>query len=170
MDAISLLREQLKEAHDLLESTVGDITEEQLHFAPGGRALPIGAGYAHVIFSEDISVQQLLKGEKPLYETGVATGASEPMPNFARGEWEGYADWTQRARFSLAELRAYAQQVYAATDAYIASLNAQDLDRESPFGRSIAYFISRAIIAHADNLSGEISAAKGLQGLQGYPF
>jgi len=57
MDAISLLRTQMREAHNLLESTLGDITPEQLHFLPPGRALPVGAAYAHVIFSEDIMAQ-----------------------------------------------------------------------------------------------------------------
>lgn len=169
MDAISLLREELKEAHDLLESTVGEVTPEQLHFVPEGRALPVGAAYAHVIFSEDIMVQQVLSTGSPLYETGGPTGASEPMPNFMRGEWGNYVDWTKRVRFDLAQFRAYAQKVYAASDAYLASLTEADLDRPSPFGASVAHMISRALIGHVDNLTGEISAAKGVQGLQGYP-
>ncbi len=171
MDAVSLLRQQLKDAHELLEATLGELTPNQLHYGPPGRALPIGAAYAHVIFSEDIMVQSALKGGKPLFESGVETGASELMPNFLTGDWGGYADWTKRARFDLGQLRAYAQQVYAASDAYLASLNEADLDREVPFLKSsLAHLVSRAIIGHADNLTGEISAAKGLQGLQGYPF
>ncbi len=170
MDTISLLREGLKGAHELLESTLGEVTPEQLHYVPESRALPVGAAYAHVIFCEDIIVQQVLKGGIPLYEAGEATGASEPMPNFTGTAWQGYADWTKRARFDLPQLRAYAQKVYAATDAYLASLTAADLDAKSAFGDSVGHLISRAVIAHADNLTGEISAAKGLQGLQGYPF
>lgn len=168
MDAVSLLRMQMKEAHNLLESTVGDVTPEQLHYLPQGHALPVGAAYAHVIFSEDILVQ-VLKGQEPLFETGTPTGASEPMPNFMKG-WEDYAGWTKRVRFDLPQLRGYAQKVYANTDAYIASLSEADLEKPDPFGqKSLAYFLSRGMIGHIDNLAGEISAAKGLQGLQGYP-
>ncbi len=169
MDVISLLRMQMSEAHNLLEVTVGEVTEEQVHYLPEGRALPVGAAYAHVIFSEDILIQTL-KGQEPLFETGTATGASEPMPNFMKG-WEDYAGWTRRVRFDLAQLRDYAQKVYANTDAYLASLSEADLDRPDPWGqKGLGYFISRALIGHIDNLTGEISAAKGFQGLQGYPF
>jgi hypothetical protein len=169
MDAVSLLRMQMQEAHNLLESTLGDVTAEQLHHLPQGRALPVGAAYAHVIFSEDILIQ-LLKGEEPLFETGTPTGANEPMPNFMKS-WEDYAGWTKRARFDLPQLRAYAQTVYANTDAYLARLSDADLDKPDPFSqKSLGYMISRALIGHVDNLAGEISAAKGVQGLQGYPF
>lgn len=172
MDAISLLRMQMRDAHELLESTLGELTPDQLHFDPPGRALPVGAAYAHVIFSEDILVQHL-KGEKPLFENGAPTGASEPHPNFmAEGaDWSQYPVWTRRVRFDLTQLRAYAQQVYANTDAYLATLAEGDLDKPDDFlQQSVGHMISRAVIAHADNLTGEISAIKGAQGLQGYPF
>ena len=170
MDAISLLRKQMRDAHELLESTVSDLTPEQLHFAPPGRALPVGAAYAHVIFSEDILVQHM-KGEAPLFESGTPTGASEPHPNFMREDWNVYPAWTHRVRFDLAQLKAYAQQVYANTDAWLATLTDADLEKQDSFlQQDVAHMISRAIIAHADNLTGEISAMKGVQGLQGYPF
>ena len=170
MDAISLLRMQLREAHALLEATLGELTTEQVHYLPAGRALPVGAAYAHVIFSEDIMVRGWM-GEPPLYESGIPTGAQPRHPNFMTEDWSGYAAWTQSARFDLAQLRAYAQQVYANSDAYLASLSETDLDKVDEFAKqTLAYLISRGVIAHADNLAGEISAAKGLQGLQGYPF
>ena len=170
MDAIELLRMQMREAHELLESTMGDVTPEQLHYLPEGRALPIGAAYAHVIFSEDIMVQGW-KGEAPLFESGIPTGATPRMPNFMVEDWGGYAAWTKSARFDLAQMRAYAERVYANTDAYLARLTPADLDKVDEFAqKSAAFLISRGLIAHADNLAGEISAAKGLQGLQGYPF
>ncbi len=170
MDAVSLLRTQLRDAHELLESTLGELTPEQLHFAPPGRALPVGAAYAHVLFSEDILVQNM-KGEKPLYESGVPTGASEPHPNFLREDWNLYAGWTKAARFDLPQLKAYGQRVYANTDAWLATLTEADLDKPDSFlQQTVGHLISRALIGHADNLTGEISAAKGVQGLQGYPF
>lgn len=170
MDAVYLLRQMVTQAHELLESTVGDVTPEQAHYAPPGRALPIGAAYAHVLFSEDLLVQAALRDQPPLYQSGVATGASEPMPNFLAGEWDGYADWTRRARFELPQLREYGRRVYAATEDYINTLTEEDLNREVEGWGTVAHLITRAVAAHADNLAGEISAVKGLQGLQGYPF
>jgi len=68
-------------------------------------------------------------------------------------------------------LKAYAQRVYENSDAFLASLSEADLDKPDSFTQqSLGYLVSRALIAHADNLTGEISAAKGFQGLQGYPF
>ena len=171
MDTVSLLREQLKEAHQLLEDTLGDVTPEQLHFRPSGHALPIGAAYAHVIFVEDILVQQVLKKEPALFAAGTKSGASEPMPSFTEGDWERYEEWTRRVRIDLPKLRAYGKEVYAATDAYLASLTESDLDQWVAFFKSsLASMISRGLIGHVDNLTGEISAVKGLQGLKGYPF
>ena len=169
MNAIELLRMQLESAHDYLEATVGEMSPEQLHYAPPGRMLPAGAAYAHVVFSEDIMIQTL-KGEKPLFENGAATGANEPHPNFMTEDWGAYPEWTKRARFDLGQLRAYAKQVYVSTDAYLATLTEEDLDKPNMFSeKSQAWSISRAIIGHVSNLAGEISAAKGAQGLQGYP-
>jgi hypothetical protein len=86
-------------------------------------------------------------------------------------DWSLYPEWTKRVRFDPAALRAYAQQVYASSDAWLASLTEADLDKQNAvFHDSLAHFIARGLIGHVDNLTGEISAAKGLQGLQGYPF
>jgi hypothetical protein len=175
MDAVALLRQQLKAAHDLLEATVGDPTPEQVHYLPQGRALPLGAAYAHVIFVEDLVVQRMLKGAPTFYESAnTVTGASEPMPDFTAGQWDGYAAWTKRVRIDLTAMRSYAQQVYAASEAYLATLSDADLDQARDLGMgepmSVASVFSSMLISHTDCLTGEISAVKGLQGLQGYPF
>jgi len=177
MDAVTLMREQLRAAHGLLEETLGDPTPEQLHYIPQGHALPVGAAYAHVIVSEDILVNGMLRKQQPLCATpGAVTGLSEPMPAFSAEAWPGYKDWTHRVRVEVPALRRYAEEVYAASDAYLASLSAEDLDGHvdlSSFGMGspqLASFLSRTVVAHVDNLTGEISAAKGLQGLKGYPF
>jgi hypothetical protein len=176
MDLVSYLREQLRAAHDFLEVTVGDVTSEQLHFGPEGHALPVGAAYAHVIYSEDMLVQGMLKRSAPIF-AGLkgGMGTSEPMPGFDADTWAGYEAWTRRVKIDLPSLREYAQKVYAASDAWLATLTDADLDAPvdlTAFGlgeQTMAWFIGRIIIAHVDNLTGEISAAKGLQGLKGYP-
>ena len=105
-----------------------------------------------MLFSEDILVQDG-KGEAPLFESGMPTGATPRMPNFMVEDWGGYAAWTKSARFDLAQLRAYAERVYANTDAYLARLTHADLDKVDEFAqKSAAHLISRGLIAHADNL------------------
>lgn len=177
MDAVSLLREQIKEAHALLEAVMEGVTPEAAHWIPPGKANPVGATYAHVVVFEDMTINGVLRHRKPLYETTWSgkTGMSELMPK--RGEeWQDYANWTRRLKIDLGQVREYAKAVYASTDEYLASLSPDDLD--SPIDLAgvggskvtLGHVLSRSVVAHVDNISGEISCLKGLQGLQGYPF
>jgi hypothetical protein len=176
MDAITLLREQLTEAHAFLEATMQDVTPETAHWTPPGQANPLGATYAHVILFEDRTINGILLHRKPLYETTWLgkTGISDLTPSFGE-EGHDYAAWTRRMKVDLPALRQYAQAVYANSDEYLASLSPEDLDRSLDLRGvggglvTLGHALSRRIVAHVDNIAGEISCLKGLQGLQGYP-
>jgi len=177
MDSISLLREQLKQAHDLLEAVMEGVTSEAAQWVPPGQANPVGATYAHVILSEDRTINPILKHRRPLYDTNWAgkTGLNELMPSQG-GEGHDYARWTRDVTIDLPVTREYAKAVYANSDEYLASLSPDDLD--TPIDLSgvgsvqvtLGWILSRLVVGHVDNISGEISCLKGLQGLQGYPF
>jgi hypothetical protein len=177
MDALSLLREQLRDAHALLEAVMEGVTPEAAHWIPPGRANPVGATYAHVVVSEDRTINGILRHRRPLYDTTWSgkTGLNELMP--PRGdEWNDYEPWTRRVRVDLPAAHEYASAVYADSDAYLASLSPGDFDTEidlSGMGSgqvTLGWILSRLVVGHADNIAGEISCLKGLQGLQGYPF
>ena len=176
MDATTLLRDQLKQAHELLETTMADVTAEQAQWLPPGVATPLGASYAHAVMAEDMIINGMLRGGAPLLggEWAGRAGLSEPSPRFFGPEWAGYAAWTRRVQVDLPALRAYAQAVYAASDAYLAGLPPADLDRELPLPgmdhATLAWALSMMVIAHSNNLCGEIACLKGLQGAKGYPF
>ena len=178
MDAITLLREQMTSAHQSLEGTMAGVTPEQLHWAPAGRANPIGASYAHVITGEDLVINGMLRQTPPMFAASWAhkTGMSEPMPGRIGPAWDDYAAWTRRVRIDVPALRAYAQAVYANTDAYLAALTAEDLDQPldmSALGLgqvNLAWGLSNLVMGHVHDLMGEISCLKGLQGARGYPF
>ena len=76
----------------------------------------------------------------------------------------------------LPGMQAYIQAVYAATDYYLSSLTPEDLDQTVDLSSigigqvTRAWVLSRLVIGHADNICGEISCLKGLQGMQGYPI
>src|SRR4030067_1071044 len=93
-NVISLLREQLKTVHEILEGTMADVTPEQAHWTPPGVALPIGATYAHVIVSEDGGVNGEFRGGAPLFAAAWAgkTGLSELPPSFDPKK-PGFPDW-----------------------------------------------------------------------------
>ncbi len=174
---ISLLRQQLQEAHQFLEATIAGVTPGQAHWVPPGNAHPIGASYVHAIMTEDIVVNVALKGGAPLFATTWAgkTGFSEPMP-MPGPDWKDYARWAGRVQVDLPEMQAYTQAVYAATDGYLSSLTPEDLDQTIDLSNlgmgqvTRAWVLSRLVIGHADNICGEISCLKGLQGVQGYPI
>ncbi len=177
MDPITLLCDDLHDAHDLLEAVMADVTPEAAAWIPPGRANPVGATYAHVVLSEDRTIHTLLQHEPPLYDSGWADklGLSEGMPDQG-ADMQGYVDWTRRVSLDLPVFQAYARAVYADSDRYLASLTPTDLDRVldmSGIGMgkdTVARILSRQVVAHADNIAGEISCLKGLQGLRGYPF
>lgn len=173
----ALMREQLAAAHALLEATMSDVTSEQARWIPPGIANPLGATYAHVVCSEDIIVQGLLQATAPLAVTDWAsrTGLSEPMPTPGQ-EWAQYPAWTRRVQVDLVALKAYAQAVYAATDAYLARLSDADMNREldlTALGmghQRLASAFTLLVLNHVGTMTGEIACLKGLQGGKGYPF
>jgi len=176
MDTVALLRDQLKDAHSLLEAVMADVTPEAAHWIPPGQANPVGATYAHVVLTEDRIINGAIQRGRPLYDGAWAgkTGLSELMP--VHGEaWKDYANWTRRLKVDVPALRAYANAVYAASDAYLAALSPADLAVPKDLsgvgmGRvTLAWILSREVVGHVDNITGEISAVKGLQGQKGYP-
>ena len=85
MNAIDLMRNQIKVSHGIVDGTTADLTQELCDHKPGGNAHPIGAAYIHILTAEDFIVNMMLRGQPPLAagEWAGKTGASEPPP--ARG-------------------------------------------------------------------------------------
>lgn len=162
---VTNLRAQLKGAHEWLEGTLANVDDRLANdMPPGGKLATIGANYAHVTTAEDYFVNVLLKGSAPLM-MGVSPGLSEPPP---MGNW---GQWGHTVKVDIAVQRAYAQKVYESVDAYLTTVIDADLAKmtHTPVGdMPLGAFIDLWILnAHCH--TGEISALKGLWGLQGYP-
>ncbi len=177
MEAVSLLQTQLRLAHEVLEGTMADVTSEQADWTPPGIANPLGASYAHTVMAEDMIVNGMLKQQPALSmgEYAGKLGVSEPMP-MPGPDWVDYGAWTRRVHVDLPVFKDYAQAVYRNSEDYLASLTPDDLDRAldlSALGMgqpTLAWALSMLVVGHANNLAGEISCLKGLQGARGYPF
>lgn len=171
MDAISYLHKDVNWAHELLEGMVRDVTPEQLAWIPPGIANPLGATYAHAVSAEDGVVQEVLRGLPKLFESSWKdrSGISEP-------QFHSDFDWAQRVSVDLPALGEYAQAVFKNTDEYLASLQPDDLDSELDLTergmglQTIGWACSTLLVSHMNNMIGEISVLKGLQGRQGYPW
>src|SRR5579859_6612293 len=117
--ARALLRWQLQLADDLLDSAIAPLGRAG---RPGvGRAARAAACYAEALLCEDVSVNGMLAGGRPLALSTWAgrTGASELPPLAGPVDWPA---WARRVELDLARLRAYAAAVHAATDSYLAAM------------------------------------------------
>jgi hypothetical protein len=171
MDAIGTHRVALKWAGELLEMVMADVTEEQAHWQPPGIANPLGAQYAHAVCAADTIIHEILQGQSPLFQSSWAgkTGISEP-------QMAATQEWARSVKVDLAALRPYARAVYAAIEAYVNGLAAEELQRELDLSaarlgvQSVDWILSALVASHINNMAGEISCLKGLQGAKGYPF
>src|SRR5205807_582218 len=105
------------------------------------------------------------RGDAPLATTAwqERTGVSEPHP---MGAWD---DWARRIAIDLPALQAYAQAVYASTDAYLATVTPEEWARPLDLaminmGRQSVGLLLTAILFDTAAHCGEASAVKGLQG------
>lgn len=171
MDVPTMIREQLAFTHQIAEQAVADLTPEQLYYqVPGGTTRTIAGTYIHVVTSEDGMIHNWIAGKPTVFE---ANGWSERLgfeiPPRGSGD-----DWTAKVRLNdLAAFREYAQQVYAATDAYLTSVTDEQLNekRQTPLGeKTVANILGPTLVWHDGQHTGEICALKGVLGLKGLPF
>lgn len=170
---IDLYRSMFANVHGWLDGTVGAMTPEQLAWQPPARVVPAAAHYAHALFAEDAVLRLFVQGQPPILmgDYTADAGISEPPPT---GQWD---EWARTVQIDLAKTQPYAQAVYASTDAYLASLTAPDTENAYDFSAlgwgdeplKLGHVLHQ-LVANVAAHTGEISAIKGLQGLQGYPF
>lgn len=176
LTALQLVKDQLKEAHSTFENTVIDINAAHLHKLPGGKALPLGSLVAHLVFSEDVIVNGMILGNAPFYTAlwKGKTGASVPMPAMDEKWSVAHEEWSRTVQVKLPELLKYMKAVFSATEYYVSTLKQKELEREINLGswgkKPLVSLLTGFVIAHTNNLTGEISAIKGVNGAKGYPF
>lgn len=170
MDTLAVVRELVKQAHQWFEGTVADVTLEVANFTPAGVAPRVGARLAHLVISEDVLINSILKSGAPMFATTWAgkTGVSDP-------KFEQGIEWDRSIILELPELMDYMRAVFANTEAILAAMKAEEMDRTVDMSRfgygtpTTAMWFGIFIIAHTHDISGEISAVKGLLGKKGYP-
>jgi hypothetical protein len=171
MNAIDTIRESIQWGHQLLEMVMADVTDEEARWAPPGLANPIGALYAHAVLDLDAIVNGMLRGGEPRFATEWSgqLGAAAPQMSL------GY-EWGRSIQPDLAALRKFGQTALADTEAYLDQLQEADLDRtvdltNAGLGtRNVSWVLNALVASHLNNMAGEISALKGIQGKKGYPF
>jgi hypothetical protein len=114
----------------------------------------------------------MLTHKATLATTAEEVGLSALMPSMEN--WDKHDEWARTVKVDLGKFKVFAQKVYAATDAYLSTLKEEDLSHEidtGSFGKHpLSFILTNFFLLHIANLTGEMSAAKGVQGLKGYPF
>lgn len=167
MSGLQFIKDQLYLAHGWYLGAVKGLTDEQANFLPPGTGHPIGAIIQHVLFVEDRTVNDRLRGGVTLWEQDDWSGRAG-VENL-----DGVDEATYRAfRMPAAALEEYRKQVWAASDHYLAGLSETDLLREIAHGgrpTTVAGTLG-ILLNHTAIHVGEISATKGFQGLRGSPL
>ncbi len=166
MDVKTTLRDQMRTLHGILEAAIADCPPDALsRKLPDSTINSIGAIYAHTVFGQDGLVNGLVRGEKPVYFAGGwAPKIGIEMP---QGGME--PDWN--VSMDPGVFRQYAAAVYESVDDYLASASEADLERVVDAGFAppmpVRSFFATILAWHVATHQGEISALKGVQGVNG---
>lgn len=154
----------LGEAFDWLDQVVADLTAEQYAWQPPGNANRIDRLHAHTLSAADFWLNMMGLG-RPMLWASVSQKAGLPG-NFIE-------IWQSTEPIRLDDMQAYARDLREAGLTAVEALDDSALARQlhAPrFGRRDVGFVIRLAAAQLCIHTGEISATKGLQGLQGLPF
>ena len=169
MNALEYIRIQITSARSLIDMTLENMTDELFNWAPSGTANTISATFVHFVNVEDNFINKILSDSESVWERGnwsEKTGIQKP-PSI--GE-----DWSEfkHRQVDLQPLLDYKEAVWAATDEYLATLTAEELERKITFAgreRTVAGILALAVTQALGHI-GEIAALKGIQGAKGLPI
>lgn len=169
MDVKTTLQQQMQSLHSTMDAAIADCSPDILTGKLAGSTInSVGAVYAHTIFSEDGIVNGLIRGAAPVYiAAGWAAKIGIDMP---QGAME--PDWAPT--LPLATFREYAAAVAKATSDYLGSATDAELDRIVDAGFAppmpVREMFANVLAWHLATHQGEVSALKGVQGVNGLVF
>jgi hypothetical protein len=158
-------------AHALLGMVTADLSPELAEReTPGSCISRISPIFAHIAFGEDLAVNSTLKGQPTILEREgwiLRTGIPRPIAAMTP-EWLA-------ASFDVAQLSAYATEVFANTERYLLDPPSRDLEKlvTSPLGTQVTgeELLTSFNLVHLMLHTGEIAALKGVHGVPGgLPF
>jgi hypothetical protein len=169
MSVIEYIQSEISGMRHMVEMTMKDMTAELFNWAPPGTANTISATFLHFTNVEDNFIHKVIQGKPSVWENAdwsKKTGVQKP-PSI--GE-----DWSEfkHMRVDLQPLLDYQKAVWAATDAFMAQLKAEDLERKVKFANGERTIAQMLLLSSSQSLShcGEIAALKGVQGVKGLPI
>lgn len=169
MEVKDYILQQVGFVHRLVTTVTEATTEEQFNWVPPGTVNPISSTLLHLLTDEDLFVQRIIRGKPLLWE---ADGWQARIGVSTRPARDQGWDEVRSTRLAVAPVLAFGRAVQAATDAYLAGLSADELDRTVPFisGERPVAVVLAILVNHCASHAGEIAAIKGMQGAKGLPM
>jgi hypothetical protein len=170
MEIRTYVQQQIAGARRLVDAAMQNTTDEQFTWTPPVDTVnPISVTFLHIVGGEDSFVQGVLQRKARLWDTdgwGDKVGIAKTP-----GMGEGWVE-ARQTPITVAAALAYQTAVRAATDAYLANLTPEELDREVDFmgGKRPVANVLIILAHHACSHAGEIATVKGMQGIKGLPF
>jgi uncharacterized damage-inducible protein DinB len=168
MEPKEFIQLQFAAARKQCDGVLNAITNEQFNWTPPGTGNSISSTFIHMLASEDRALQVTLQGKARIWETeGWAEKIGLQETPGVGNNWEP----VKGKNLMLLSLFGYEQSVRTATDAYLAQLTPQELDRKITVNgrdRLVADLISGTVL-HIMLHTGEIAAIKGMLGIKGLP-
>ena len=168
MEILDYMRRQMAAMRRQVDGTMKDVTVEQFNWAPPGTMNTISATFIHFTSVEDNFVQAILQGKPRIWDTGGWSEKTGVKKTPSIGEnWDAF----RHLYLEIDPFFEYQKAVWAATDAYLATLSVTDLDRMVKLGPREITLAELLMLAANQSLShsGEIAAMKGVQGAKGLP-
>lgn len=163
MNNSKLLALGISDSFDWLDQVVTGMTPDQYTYQPSGTTNPIDKLHAHTLASADFWMNLMAMG-KPMVWMTFSQKAGLPS------NW--IEIWKHDGAIQIADMQEYATLLRGCL-ADVEALDEAALERQltAPFfGKRDVSFVLRLSGTQLALHTGEISAAKGLQGLQGLPF
>lgn len=173
MSTVDYFKKAIKDMHNTYVDAVKDLTDEQLHFRPMGKGHHIAFALWHLVRTEDMVLNFLLREKTPVWN---AQGWDKKLGMDPQAQGTGMnAEQAAAVRItSMPDFLAYMDAVFKETDAYLETLKDEDLGivHELPVlgKRSLYDVIGGTTLVHAAEHLGEIWYIKGLMGLKGSPM
>ena len=119
MDIFEYIQRQMVGMRRMVDMTMKDMTAELFNWPSPGTANTISATFIHLMSVEDHFVQGIIQGKPRLWDSGGLSGQTGVQKTPGIGEnWDEF----KHRQIALQPLLEYKTAVWAATDAYLATL------------------------------------------------
>jgi hypothetical protein len=166
-----LLRKSLRSMHSLLDKAVEGMTAEQLNFRPSEGGVSAFFSLWHYVRTEDNIVNFVVQ-RKPTAWLEGGYDVAFALPRTSQGTGMSEAEANAVRIEDVPRWHEYQQRVWAATDAYLASMSPAEFDERrvtiKPLGEmSLWDGLYGICLSHGYRHVGEIEYVRGVQGLGG---